>query len=139
MIRGTVDSHPPAPRPSSRRRLAAVLLLGFSSGLPLAFTTDTLALRLTDEGLRLAEIGAFGAVGLPYVLKFLWAPLLDRFAPPFLDRRRGWILVAQAVLLATTAWLAWADPSVSLMGLAAAAFAVAFASATQDIVIDAWR
>jgi PAT family beta-lactamase induction signal transducer AmpG len=119
--------------------MAAVLLLGFSSGLPLAFTTDTLALRLTDDGLRLAEIGAFAAVGLPYVLKFLWAPLLDRFAPPLLDRRRGWILVSQAILVAATLWLATADAAVSVAEVAAAAFAVAFAGATQDIVIDAWR
>ena len=123
-------------RPSTR---LAVLCLGFSSGLPLAFTADPLALRLTAGGLKLAEIGAFSLVGMPYALKFLWAPLLDRYAPPFLDRRRGWILISQAVLAAATLALAACDPSGSLMVLAGAAFAVAFASATQDIVIDAWR
>ena len=121
------------------RLLAAVVLLGFSSGLPLALTGDTLALRLTDEGMKLAEIGAFAAVGLPYTFKFLWAPLLDAFPPPFLDRRRGWILVAQALLFAATVWCAFSDPGASTAALASAAFAVAFASATQDIVIDGWR
>lgn len=125
------------------RRMAAVLLLGFSSGLPLALTGDTLALRLTDHGMKLAEIGAFAAVGLPYSLKFLWAPFLDRFAPPvlgsLLGARRGWIVASQCVLALATAALAVCDPSASIAVFAAAAFAVAFASATQDIVIDAWR
>ncbi|MCE9634534.1 MAG: AmpG family muropeptide MFS transporter [Planctomycetes bacterium] len=123
--------------------MAAVLLLGFSSGLPLALTGDTLALWLTDHGMKLAEIGAFAAVGTPYMLKFLWAPFLDRFAPPVLGRllgaRRGWIVAAQLVLAVATIALASCDPAASIGLLASAAIAVAFASATQDIVIDAWR
>lgn len=129
------------------RRMAAVLCLGFSSGLPLALTGDTLALWLTDHGMSLAKIGLFAAVGTPYVFKFAWAPFLDRFAPPvpslrgapLLDRRRGWIVVSQAVLALAVLWMTQCDPAESVMGLAIAAFAVAFASATQDIVVDAWR
>ena len=121
------------------RRMAAVLCLGFSSGLPLALTGDTLALWLTDHGMSLARIGLFAAVGTPYVFKFAWAPFLDRFAPPFLDRRRGWIVVSQIALALAVLWMTQCDPGTSVVGLAAAAFAVAFASATQDIVIDGWR
>lgn len=128
---------------SPLRLRIAVVCLGFASGLPLMLTADTLAAWLTDHGLKLAAIGAFAAVGAPYTFKFLWAPLLDRYAPPlvgrFMDRRRGWIVLAQALLALSIVLLAQCDPTASVVGLAVAAGCVAFASATQDIVIDAWR
>src|SRR5881397_3568633 len=88
------------------RRLAVILLLGFSSGLPLALTGGTLQAWMTVEGVDLSTIGVFTLVGLPYVWKFLWAPAMDRFVPPFLGRRRGWLLVTQLSLAAVLAAMA---------------------------------
>src|SRR5256885_15823594 len=80
-------------------RLAVILALGFSSGLPLALTGGTLQAWMTVEGVDLTTIGIFTLVGLPYTWKFLWAPMMDRFVPPFLGRRRGWLLVTQLALI----------------------------------------
>jgi PAT family beta-lactamase induction signal transducer AmpG len=121
------------------RRLAVILLLGFSSGLPLALTGGTLQAWMTVEGVDLSTIGIFTLVGLPYTWKFLWAPLMDRFVPPFLGRRRGWLLVTQLSLAALIAAMAFASPRGDLAWLALLAVAVAFASASQDIVFDAYR
>lgn len=121
------------------RRLAVILLLGFSSGLPLALTGGTLQAWMTVEGVDLSTIGIFTLVGLPYTWKFLWAPFMDRFVPPFLGRRRGWLLVTQLSLAAGIAAMAFASPSGDLALLAALALFVAFASASQDIVFDAYR
>jgi len=121
------------------RRLAVILLLGFSSGLPLALTGGTLQAWMTVEGVDLSTIGIFTLVGLPYTWKFLWAPLMDRFVPPFLGRRRGWLLVTQLSLAALIAAMAFASPRGDLAWLAFLAVAVAFASASQDIVFDAYR
>ena len=121
------------------RRLAVILLLGFASGLPLALTGGTLQAWMTVEGVDLSTIGIFTLVGLPYTWKFLWAPLMDRFVPPFLGRRRGWLLVTQLSLAALIAAMAFASPRGDLAWLALLAVAVAFASASQDIVFDAYR
>jgi PAT family beta-lactamase induction signal transducer AmpG len=114
---------------------------GFFGGLPLPLTGVTLQQWLTESHLSLGAIGLFANVGLAYSLKFLWAPLLDR-APPGLGRfgtRRGWLLVTQPLLALAIAGLALCDPAQAVWPVVAAAFAVAFLSATQDIGIDAWR
>lgn len=121
------------------RHLAVILVLGFSSGLPLALTGTTLQAWMTVEGVDLSTIGLFTLVGLPYTWKFLWAPVMDRFVPPFLGRRRGWLIVTQAALVAGIAAMAFASPRGDLTLLATLAIFVAFASASQDIVVDAYR
>jgi PAT family beta-lactamase induction signal transducer AmpG len=121
------------------RALAATAVLGFASGLPLLLTTTTLQAWLTTAGVDLGTVGLFALVGLPYTLKFLWSPLLDRFALPLLPRRRGWILAAQGLLVALILALALVQPREGLALVAGLVLALAFASATQDIAIDAWR
>lgn len=121
------------------RRVAAVLLLGFSSGLPLALTGSTLQAWLTDEAVDIRTIGIFTLVGLPYTLKFLWAPLLDRFAPPWLDRRRGWIAATQVALAVIVAAMGAGSPKHALFAVAVLALMLSTVSASQDIVIDAYR
>jgi len=121
------------------RRLAVILALGFSSGLPIALTGGTLQAWMTVEGVDLSTIGAFTLVGLPYVWKFLWAPAMDRFVPPFLGRRRGWLVLTQLALALGIAVLAFQSPRSDLALVAWLALFVAFASASQDIVVDAYR
>ena len=120
-------------------RLAVILALGFSSGLPLALTGGTLQAWMTVEGVDLSTIGVFTLVGLPYVWKFVWAPAMDRFVPPFLGRRRGWLLVTQLALAAGIAAMAFLSPRSDLGAIAWLALFIAFASASQDIVVDAYR
>ncbi len=124
-------------------RLLAVLCLGFASGLPLALTGQTLQAWLTEDGLSLGAIGLFAAVGTPYTLKFLWAPLVDQARLPLFSRlfgrRRSWLIATQIVLIAAILLLGAADPRHMIALTAIAALLVAIASATQDIVIDAWR
>jgi PAT family beta-lactamase induction signal transducer AmpG len=121
------------------RKIFLLLLLGFSSGLPLALTGATLQAWLAVEGVDIATIGWFALVGQPYVYKFLWAPLMDRFSLPVFGRRRGWLAAAQLALLAGIAWMGTVSPRDSPWLLAALALAVAFLSASQDIVFDAYR
>ncbi len=126
-----------------RPRLIAVLLMGFSSGLPLALTFATLSFRLAEIGVSRTAIGLFALVGVPYSVKFLWSPLIDRLSIPYftarLGRRRGWALAIQPPLALAILALGLADPR-SAPGLTALlALAVAFLSASQDIVIDAYR
>lgn len=121
------------------RRMATVSLLGFSSGIPLALTGATLQAWMKTENIDLTLIGLFSLVGLPYGWKFLWSPLMDRFAPPFLGRRRGWTLICQVALVITIAAMGFSNPVQFPMLTAAIAVAVAFFSASQDIVIDAYR
>jgi PAT family beta-lactamase induction signal transducer AmpG len=120
------------------RNLAILLLLGFSSGLPLALTSGTLQAWLTVEGIDLQTIGIFTLVGLPYTWKFLWAPAMDRYVPPFLGRRRGWLLVTQLALVFGIAGMAVCSPHSDLAMLGWIALFVAFASASHDIVVDAY-
>lgn len=119
--------------------MAAILLLSFASGLPLNLTGATLQAWLAFEKVDIKTIGLFGLVGFPYILKFLWAPLLDRFLPPLLGRRRGWILIYQLCLAIGIGVMALSSPSREPYELAAIALIVAFLSASQDIVVDAYR
>ena len=135
---------PAAPRASSRvaalQRLFVVTALGFASGLPLALTGQALQAWLSVEGIDIATIGFLSLVGLPYTFKFLWAPLMDRFELlPRLGRRRGWLIATQLALTATLLLLAATPPKQSLQVFALLAFTVAFVSASQDVVIDAYR
>jgi PAT family beta-lactamase induction signal transducer AmpG len=120
-------------------RMLVQLLTGFSSGLPLLLTGSTLQAWLKDEHVDLAAIGLFALVGLPYTLKFFWSPILDRYVPPFLGRRRGWMLLTQLAVAAAIAALGLSNPAVSPAGVAVLALAVTLASASQDIVLDAYR
>jgi PAT family beta-lactamase induction signal transducer AmpG len=120
-------------------RMLVALAMGFSSGLPLLLTLSLLQAWLQQAGVDLALIGLVTLVGLPYTFKFLWAPLMDRWVPPFLGRRRGWLIITQVALMAAIAGLGLADPLAHPALLAATAFLVAFFSASQDIVIDAYR
>jgi len=121
------------------RRIAVMVLMGFSSGLPLALTAGTLQAWMTVAGVQLRTIGVFGLVGLPYILKFLWSPLMDRFVPPVLGRRRGWIILTQLGLIAGIGAMAFGSPENAPWSMAALALLVAFTSASQDIVVDAYR
>jgi len=133
-----------APKPTllealGQRRMAAILLLGFASGLPLNLTGSTLQLWLADSGVDIKTIGMFSLVGFPYAFKFLWAPFLDRYVPPFLGRRRGWIVLFQIALALAIGAMSLSSPATLPSALAAIALIVAFLSASQDIVIDAYR
>ena len=114
-------------------------LMGFASGLPLLLTLSVLQAWLKAEGVDLATIGFIGLVGLPYTLKFLWAPLFDRYVPVALGRRRGWLAIFQILLALSIAALGLTAPADGIPTVAAAALLVAFFSASQDIVIDAYR
>ncbi len=116
-----------------------MLFMGFSSGLPLALTTGTLQAWMTVSGVDIRTIGIFALIGLPYTLKFLWSPFMDRFVPPYLGRRRGWIITMQICLMLGIAVMGVSDPGHAPFGLGALALIVAFSSASQDIVIDAYR
>jgi PAT family beta-lactamase induction signal transducer AmpG len=120
-------------------RIAAVLLLGFSSGLPLALTGGTLQAWLTVSQIDIVTIAWFSWIGLPYALKFIWSPLMDRFVPPLLGRRRGWMFLTQVALALGIVAMGLSSPADSLWMLGCAALWVAFVSASQDVVIDAYR
>jgi PAT family beta-lactamase induction signal transducer AmpG len=120
-------------------KMAILLLLGFSSGLPFYLTSKTLQAWMTTAHVDLATIGFFSLVTLPYSLKFVWAPVMDRYIPPFLGRRRGWVLITQILLLLSIAAMALHDPARGLQMLAINAIAITFFSASQDISLDAYR
>jgi PAT family beta-lactamase induction signal transducer AmpG len=120
-------------------RILNLLGLGFSSGLPLALTAATLQAWLMTEKVDLSIIGIFALVRLPYALKVLWAPLMDRFSPPWLGRRRGWIISIQLLLVIGILGLGNCSPASYPVLVAFAALIVAFLSASQDIAIDAYR
>jgi PAT family beta-lactamase induction signal transducer AmpG len=125
-------------------RVLIVLFLGFSAGLPLALSGSTLLIWVSEAGVDLGTIGLFAFIGMPYTVKFLWAPLVDALDAPLLSRllgrRRGWLVFSQLLLIAAIALLGLADPfAVSPLLVASTALLVAVASATQDIVIDAFR
>ena len=124
----------------TNRRVLLILPLGFASGLPLLLTASTLSAWLATAGIGRAAIGAFALVGTPYAFKFLWAPLIDRLPPPIpYGRRRGWGIAIQTALIATTLAMGSCDPRRNLTAMAALALLLAFLSASQDIVIDAYR
>jgi MFS transporter, PAT family, beta-lactamase induction signal transducer AmpG len=120
-------------------RLWLAGFMGFASGLPLLLTLTVLQAWLVAEDIRLTTIGLLGLVGLPYNVKFLWAPLVDRFTPLSLGRRRGWLLLTQLCLAASIALLGIQNPGENIWALVVAAFLVTFFSATQDTVVDAYR
>ncbi len=121
-------------------RMLVALLMGFSSGLPLLLTVTLLQAWMKEEGVDLGTIGLFSLVGLPYTLKFLWAPLLDRFTLyPRLGRRRSWLLLTQILLILAVVGLGMTQPAVNPWQVAFAALLVTFLSASQDIVVDAYR
>ena len=126
-----------------KRRVLVIMFLGFSSGLPLALSGSTLLVWMTEAGVNLGTIGLFALVGTPYTIKFLWAPVIDALNVPILarrfGRRRGWLLASQFLLMAAIVFLGLCDPSVSALVVAIGALLVATASATQDIVVDAFR
>ena len=121
------------------RRMLICVFTGFSSGLPLYLLFQMVPYWLRTEGVGLAEIGFFALVQFPYTWKFLWAPIMDRYTLPFLGHRRGWILVTQLALLVSIAALGFSEPALSLWVVAYLAVAVAFFSASQDVVLDAFR
>lgn len=121
------------------RRVLTVLILSFSSALPLAMVAGTLQAWLATEKVDITTIGWFTLVGLPYTWKFLWSPFFDRYISPILGPRRGWIVLLQLLLVAGIATMGLINPSTHIQILALAALLVAFLSASQDIVIDAYR
>src|SRR3954464_4434635 len=126
-----------------QRRGLIVLLLGFSSGLPLALSGSTLLVWMRESGVDLGTIGLFALVGTPYTLKFIWAPLVDALHGPFFTRafgrRRGWLVFSQLLLIGAILLLALTDPARSPLFVALGALLVAAMSSTQDIVVDAFR
>ena len=115
------------------------LLMGFSAGVPLLMTLSILQAWMKDFGIDLSTIGIFGLVGLPYSLKFMWAPFLDRFSLPFLGRRRGWLLLSQVSIILTAIGIYFIDISSQIFGLGMLCLLLSFFSATQDILVDAYR
>jgi PAT family beta-lactamase induction signal transducer AmpG len=124
-------------------RVAIVLLLGFSAGLPLALSAETLRVWMADRGVDVGTIGLVSLASLPYTIKFVWAPIVDALQVPWLSvwfgRRRGWLAATQLTLMASIVWLGTRDPVTAPLAVGIGALMVAFASATQDIVIDAFR
>lgn len=120
-------------------QMILLMLMGFSSGLPLALSGSTLQAWATESGVSLSTVGLYTYFGLPYMFKFLWAPALDRFSLPFFGRRRGWMILLQLCLLAAVFSLGQINPAQNPQALVALAFLVCFLSASQDIVIDAYR
>jgi MFS transporter, PAT family, beta-lactamase induction signal transducer AmpG len=120
-------------------KMLAIAALAASSGFPNQLTEGAVQAWLKDAGASNTTIGLMSYIALPYLLKFLWAPLVDRYSLPFLGRRRGWILLMQLAIAGTLGLFAWQDPHRSLTPFAICAVAIVFFSATQDIAIDAWR
>ena len=121
------------------RRMLICVFTGFTSGLPLYVLIQLIPGWLRVEGVGLAEIGFFALIGFPYTWKFLWSPVMDRFTLPFLGHRRGWMLVTQLALLVSIAAMGFIRPDLSIWTVAYLAAAIAFFSASQDIVLDAYR
>lgn len=120
-------------------RMLVAFFMGFACGLPLLLTGSVLQAWMTVEGVDLSVIGLFALVGLPYTVKFLWAPILDRYTPSLFGRRRGWLMLAQVGLIGSLIWLGLSQPGENLWLVAMLAFLVTFFSASQDIVVDAYR
>ena len=134
-----MDTKPGLKEALLNRRMLICVFIGFSSGLPLWVLINLLPAWLRTEHVDLKSIGLFTLMQLPFTWKFLWAPLLDRYTLPMLGRRRGWMLVTQLALLFAMPAFGWFDPTMDLIKIAALAGIVAFFSASQDIVIDAYR
>ena len=135
----SVERRPSFKEAILNRRILICVFTGFTSGLPLYVLIQLVPAWLRVEGVGLAEIGFFALVGFPYTWKFIWSPVMDRYTLPFLGRRRGWMLVTQLALLASIASMGFIKPELSIWVVAYLAAAVAFFSASQDIVLDAYR
>lgn len=120
-------------------RMLSMLLIGYSAGLPLLLIGSTLQAWMTDEGVDLTSIGLVSLLGMPYVLKFLWAPLLDRYKLPFLSRRKGWMLFFQLMIVVSILGLSFTHPKLDIYLVCSWAFLISFFSASQDVVLDAYR
>lgn len=120
-------------------KMFLMFVLGFASGVPLALTSSTLSAWMVTEGVDIKTIGLYSLVGLPYAFKFLWSPLMDRFVPPFLGRRRGWMIITQLALIITISTMGFFNPASMPIMIGVMAVALAFFSASQDIVLDAYR
>ena len=125
--------------PYLEKKILVSMIMGFVSGLPLLLTITLLQAWLTDENISKSTIGLFALIGLPYSLKFLWAPLFDRYVISALGRRRGWLLLSQVFLITSIFFLGQSQPEINLYNVAVLSLAVTFFSASQDIVIDAYR
>ncbi len=123
----------------SSRKMLLMLMMGFASGLPISLKGSTLQAWMTDEHIDLKTIGFFSLVGIPYTQKYLWAPLMDRFVPPFLGRRRGWMLICQVALMIVIISMGFTNPARAPYAIAALAVMLSFFGASQDIVVDAYR
>jgi len=121
------------------RRMLVAFIMGFSCGLPLLLTMGVLQAWMKDEGVDLTLIGLINLVQIPYTWKFLWAPVMDRYTLPFLGRRRGWLLIAQLALIGSIIGLGFSNPANHFWMMVIMAMLVAFFSATQDIIVDAYR
>lgn len=121
------------------QKMLICVFTGFTSGLPLYILIQLVPAWLRTEGVSLKDIGLFALIGFPYVWKFVWSPFMDRYTPPFLGRRRGWMLITQICLFISIIYMGQLDPATSLWPIAYLAAAVAFFSASQDIVLDAYR
>lgn len=126
-------------KPYSDKKIIITMIMGFVAGLPLLLTITLLQAWLTDVNISKSTIGLFALIGLPYSLKFLWAPIFDRYIISPLGRRRGWLLFAQTLLIISIFLLGQSDPEINLYNVALLSLAVTFFSASQDIVIDAYR
>ena len=125
--------------PYLEKKILISLIMGFVSGVPLLLTITLLQAWLTDEGISKSTIGLFALVGLPYSLKFLWAPFFDRYVISKLGRRRGWLIISQVLLILSIIGLGLTNPTLNPFNVAVLALLVTFFSASQDIVIDAFR
>jgi PAT family beta-lactamase induction signal transducer AmpG len=121
------------------KKMLLMLVLGFASGMPLSLTGSTLFAWMVAEGVDIKTIGLYSLVGLPYAFKFVWSPLMDRYVPPFLGRRRGWIIITQLALIVAISATGFFHPASMPVMIAFMAVAIAFFSASQDIVLDAYR
>lgn len=133
------DNHQPILRTIFSGRMLVALLMGFACGLPLLLTLGLLQAWMKESGIDLTWIGMITLVQIPYTWKFIWAPFMDRFIPPFLGRRRGWLIMAQIGLMFSIIALGFSDPIEKTGLMVLAAVLVAFFSASQDIVVDAYR
>ncbi len=125
--------------PKVLKQSLIIFILGLSSGLPLSLTGGTLQAWLKSSNIDLGTIGLFALVGLPYTWKFLWSPIIDRYSVVKVGRRKFWMLISQVLLVCLLMGMSFLNPENQMILISVAAFLISFASATQDIVLDAWR
>jgi PAT family beta-lactamase induction signal transducer AmpG len=121
------------------RKMLTILFLGLASGIPLGVVLTVLQAWMTKSGIDLKTVGLAVLVQMPYTWKFVWSPLMDRFVPPFLGRRRGWMLISQVLMIASIVAMGQFDPRQAIITILALATVISFAGASHDIVIDAYR